>query len=94
MRRIFVAIAAAAALLSLLSFAPNRAEAMTLPAPSALQTTLEGANMVEQAAYVCRRRCNRRGCWRSCYWTAPAPYYGYYRPYYYGRPYYHRRWWW
>jgi len=94
MRRFFLAIAAAAALLSAMSLMAYRAEAMTIPAPAGLQLVLEGNTMIEQVARVCRRRCGPRGCWRRCWW-APGPRYygGYYAPgYYYGRPY--RRWGW
>ena len=93
MRRFYLAVAAAAALFSATSLTANRAEAMTLPAPAGLQLALEGNSMIEQAAYVCRRRCDRRGCFRRCRWV-PGPRYhgGYYSPapYYYGRPYRHR----
>ncbi len=102
MRKLVVATAAAAAILAVVSFAPNRAEAMTLPAPSGLQLALAGNDLIEQAAYVCRRWCGPRGCWRRCWWR-PAPYYywgpgwggpgwGGPGPYYYG-PRYRRGWW-
>ena len=91
MRRLCLAIAAAALLLSAMSLMANRAEAMTLPAPAGLQLALEGNTMIEQVARVCRRRCGPRGCWRQCWWAPGPRYYGYYGPrYYYGYPYRHR----
>ena len=93
MRRLCLAIAAAAALLSAMSLIPNRAEAMTLPAPSGLQLALAGNSMIEEAAYVCRRRCGPGGCFRRCRWVPGPRYYGGYyspRPYYYGHPYRYR----
>ena len=86
MRRLCLAIAAAAALFSAMSLMTNRAEAMTLPAPSGLQQALQGNSLIEEVRWV----CNRRG--RRCRWIPGPRYYGgYYAPrYYYGRPY--RRW--
>lgn len=100
MRKLMLAMAATA-LLSAASFIPNSAEAMTLPAPAGLQTALADSSMVQEAAYVCRRRCGPRGCFRRCWWTDPRPgvyFYGPGYPGYYGSPYYgrhwHRRHWW
>lgn len=88
MRRLCLAIAAAAALLSAMSLTANRAEAMTLPAPAGLQLALEGNSLTEEVRWVCNRRGGR------CRWIPGRRYYGgYYAPgYYYGRPY--RRWGW
>ena len=100
MRRIVLAAAATLALLVAGSFAPNRTEAMTVTTPSGLMAAIDGTNLAESIAYVCRRvwRCGPYGCgWRrACWWTGGGPYYGYYGggPYYYGRPYYRRRYWW
>jgi len=99
MRRIVLATAATLVLLVAGSFAPNRAEAMTVTTPSGLMAAIDGTNLAENIAYVCRRvwRCGPYGCgWRrACWWTGGGPYYGYYGgPYYYGRPYYRRRYWW
>jgi len=88
MRRFCLAIAAAAALLSATSLMPNRAEAMTMPAPVGLQLALEGNSLTEEVRWV----CNRRG--RRCRWIPGPRYYGGYyapAPYYYGRPYRYRR---
>jgi hypothetical protein len=97
MRRIVLAAAATLALLVAGSFAPNRAEAMTIPTPSGLMAAIDGTNLTENIAYVCRRvwRCGPYGCgWRrACWWTGGGPYYYGGGPYY-GRPYYRRRYWW
>jgi hypothetical protein len=104
MRRIVLA-AATLAILAVGSFVPNRAEAMTAPTPAGLVAALEGTNLAQDVAYVCRRvwRCGPYGyCgWRrACWYTGGGPYYygyggpSYYGgPYYYGRPYYRRYWW-
>jgi hypothetical protein len=103
MRKTLVAIAGAAAVLSLAALTPNRAEAMTLPAPAGLAAAAEGLSPVEQAAVVCRyHRCwVVRRYWRPHRYYRPYRYYHrrYYRPYRYYRPhryyrpyrYYHRR---
>jgi hypothetical protein len=83
MRQLLFVIAAVAAIFSFESLAPNRAEAMTLPAPAAMADML-GAR-AESVAYVCRRWCGPYGCRRRCFYTAPRYYRPYYRPY---RPYY------
>ncbi len=97
MRRIVLATAATLALLVAGSFAPNRAEAMTVTTPTGLAAALEGSNLAQDVAYVCRRvhRCGPYGCgWRRvCWWTGGGPYYYGGGPYY-GRRYYHRRYWW
>ena len=76
MRRVLFVIAAATAILSVISFAPNRAEAMTLPAPATLAETVAGFGQAETVAYVCRRWCGPYGCSRRCWWSGPR----YYRP--------------
>jgi hypothetical protein len=82
MRRMFLAVAAAAAMLAAGSL--TRAEAMPVGDPAGVRAALESTSITDQVAYVCRRfwSCGYWGCgWRrSCYW-APG-YYGYYRPYY------------
>ncbi len=91
MRRIFLSLAAFAALILSAPLAAERAVAMTLPAPAGLANATAGVNLAEQVRYVCRRYCNRRGCWRRCYYTRPHYVYPYY-PYYH-RPYRrHRHW--
>jgi hypothetical protein len=97
MRRIVLAAAATLALLVAGSFAPNRAEAITVTTSTGLAAALEGGNLAQDVAYVCRRvhRCGPYGCgWRRvCWWTGGGPYYYGGGPYY-GRRYYHRRYWW
>jgi hypothetical protein len=93
MRRIVLATAATLAILVVGSFVPNRAEAMTVTTPVGLVAALDGTNLAQDVAYVCRRlwRCGPYGCgWRrACWWTGGGPYYyGYGGSYpYYGRPY-------
>jgi hypothetical protein len=82
MRKFLIVIAALAASVTILSVSPNRAEAMTLPAPIAIQNAMHELGMTEEVAYVCRRRCSYYGCVRRCYYTR-----GYYRPYRAYRPY-------
>jgi len=100
MRRIVLATAATLALLAAGSFTPNRAEAMTVTTPTGLMAAIDGTNLAQDVAYVCRRvrRCGPYGCgWRrACWWTGGGPYYYGYGPgpYYYGGPYYRRRYWW
>ena len=64
MRRIVLAAAATLALLVAGSFVPNRAEAMTVTTPSGLMAAIDGTNLAENIAYVCRRvwRCGPYGC--------------------------------
>ena len=103
MRRIVLATAATLAILAVGSFVPNRAEAMTVTTPAGLAAMLDGTNLAQDVAYVCRRawRCGPGGyCgWRrACWYTGGGPYYygyggGYGGPYYYGRPYYRRYGW-
>jgi hypothetical protein len=73
MRNWLVAIAAAATVLSAGSLLSTRADAMTLPAPSAVRGAIIDGSVVEEVPYICRRvwRCSRYGCgWRQrCYWT-------------------------
>lgn len=85
MRKILIAIAALATVVAALAVSPNRAEAMTLPAPIAIQNAMHELGMTEEAAYVCRRRCSYYGCVRKCYYT--RGYYRVYRPHRYYRYY-------
>jgi hypothetical protein len=95
MRRIVLAAAATLAILAAGSIVPNRAEAMTVTTPAGLVTAIDGTNLAQDVAYVCRRlwRCGPYGrcSWRrACWWTGGGPYYYGYGtpyPYYYGRPY-------
>lgn len=96
MRRICLAFVAVAALLSFTALAPNHANAVTLPAPAAVNGALADHKLTEEVAYVCRRVCGRYGCARRCWWTGGPryyrPYYRPYRPYGYYRPYRYYRW--
>ena len=67
MKKVLFVIAAAGAIMPFAALAPNRAEAMTLPAPAAMADVLAG--QAEQVAYVCRRWCGRYGCTRRCWWS-------------------------
>ena len=91
MRRIVLATAATLALFAAGPLGADRAEAMTVPAPAGLMAAIDGTNLAQDVAYICRRvwRCGPYGCgWRRhCRWTG----YRYGGPYYRG---YHRRYWW
>jgi hypothetical protein len=91
MRRILLAIAATMAILSAAALLPNRAEAMTLPAPAGIGAAIVDTSVTEEAAYVCRRVWNGYRWTRACFWRPGG---GYYRPYRRAhRPYRHwRRW--
>ena len=79
MRKVLIAFAALATIATVVSLAPHRAEAMTLPSPMALQGAVEDLRLAEEVYHrVCRRRCGPYGCYVRC-WR--APHYGYYRPY-------------
>ncbi len=91
MRKTLLAALAAAALLSG-GMLGNRAEAMTLAAPSALGVVAADTGLVQEAAIV----CGYRGCVRVIPRYYGPRYYGPryygYRPRYYGyRGYYGRR---
>lgn len=88
MHRAVLSAAATFAILAGAAMLPQNAEAMTLPAPAGIAAAVEGNNLAQDVAYVCRRvwRCGPYGCgWRrACYWTGPR---------FYGRPYWrHRHW--
>ncbi len=87
MRRLFLAVMTIAAGLAAMSLAPNRAEAMTLPAPAIIADSVLGKGQVEAVRYVCRRVCGRYGCRRQCWRTRPRYYRPYVRPYRPYRPY-------
>jgi len=100
MRRIILAAAAALAVMAVGSFAPDRAEAMTVSTPAGIAAAVDHNSLAQDVAYVCRRvwRCGPYGCgWRrACYYTGGPGYYGrgyYGRPGYYGRRYYRRHYW-
>lgn len=93
MSRTILAAVATVVVMAGAALMPQRAEAMTLPAPAGIAAAAESNNLARDVAYVCRRvwRCGPYGCgWRrSCYYTRPH----YVRPYrYYRRHYYYRRW--
>jgi hypothetical protein len=85
MRRNLLATAAVLAILAGGSFVPNQANAMTVPVPTGILAAIDGTNLAQDIAYVCRRvwRCGPYGCgWRrACWWTGP-----------YHRRYYRRYW--
>ena len=84
MRKVFIAIAALATIVAALSLSQNRAEAMALPAPAAIQNAIHELSLTEQAYHrVCSRRCGYYGCHVRC-WRAAH----YYRPYRYRYRYY------
>jgi len=85
MRRSLLALAILAASFLGLSLAAQPASAMTLPVPAGINGALLDQSLVEEAAYVCRRRCGYYGCTRRCWWTGPRYRYRYYRPYRYYR---------
>ena len=99
--RMMLTLAAFAVGAALLLPAP-RAQAVTLPAPSAIGTAAVQVDPVEKASgYVCRRYWNGYVWVRRCFYRYGGPYYGpsygpYYRPYYRPyRPYYYgRRYYW
>ena len=77
MRRVFIVVAVLATIITL-SLSPNRAEAMTLPAPAAIQNAMHELGMTEEAYHrVCSRRCGYYGCYTRCW----RPGHRYYRPY-------------
>jgi hypothetical protein len=82
MRKVLLTIATLATIVLVPALFADRANAMTTPLPAGIANAVSDVNAVEQIAYVCRRRCNWRGCFRRCWNTGPV--------YYYHRPY--RRW--
>jgi len=79
MRTFLLSLTAATALVSAVSVAPQRANAMTVNAASAIQAATEDSSLVQDVAYVCRHRYYRSG--RVCFWTGPRyrGYHGYRR---------------
>lgn len=83
MRRFLIAAAALVTVAAAVCLAPNRAGAMTLPAPIGIQGALQDLALMEKAYHrVCRRVCSYYGCTYRCY----RPAHHYYRPYRYYRP--------
>jgi hypothetical protein len=84
MRRIILTTAATLAILAAGALVPNRADAMTVTMPVGIHKAIDGTNLAQDIAYVCRRvwRCGPWGCgWRrACWWTGPR-YYRYHRRY-------------
>ena len=77
MRRTAFAIAALA-MMSAGLLAPNRAEALTLPAPSGLATAIPETRMAETVAWRCSNFWNGRWHrWSRCFWV-PRGVYGHY----------------
>ncbi len=78
MRRLIFALAALAASAVAGTALSGRAEAAVAGAPGALSNAAQTLNVVDEAAYVCRRvrRCNRNGChWRRHCWYKPHRHY-------------------
>ncbi|HZP69606.1 MAG TPA: hypothetical protein VFB29_06635 [Pseudolabrys sp.] len=82
MRRTILATTATLAILAAGCLAPNRADAMTVSMPAGIAKAIDGTNLAQDIAYVCRRvwRCGPWGCgWRRvCWWTGPR-HHRYYR---------------
>ena len=89
MRRIILALAATLAVLAAASFAPSRAEAMTISTPAAIQAAIDDTSLAQDVAYICERvwRCGPFGCgWRRhCWWTGPGWRHRYWRHGYWRR---------
>ncbi len=83
MRRLLIAITAAAAVLSAVGVTTGRADAMTVGTASGVRAAMEDVAAMQDVAYVCRHRYYTSG--RYCFWTG----YRVYRPYRYWR---YRRW--
>jgi hypothetical protein len=79
MRRIVLTTAATLAIIAAAS--TNRADAMTAPMPAGIAKAIDGTNLAQDVAYICRRvwRCGPWGCgWRRhCWWTGPRYPYAY-----------------
>jgi len=88
MRKLVFAVVGFAAVALAAPLTAGSAQAATMPVPAAIANAIAEVNAAEQVAYVCRRVCDWRGCWRRCYHTAPA--YFVYRPY--RRHWRHRHW--
>ncbi len=75
MRRTILASTATLAILAAGCLASNRADAMTVAMPAGITNAIDGTNLAQDIAYVCRRvwRCGPWGCgWRRvCWWTEP-----------------------
>lgn len=72
MRRMRLTIAALTAIVLASAFFAGHAHAMTNPLPAGLAHAVHDVNAAEQIAYVCRRRCSWRGCFRRCSQTGPV----------------------
>jgi hypothetical protein len=95
MRRILLAIATAAVVVSAGSLVPNRAEAITLTAPAGVAAAIADTSTTDEVRTVCRRGYYGRV---RCHWVPGPRFYG---PRYWGprRSYYgprrhwgYRRW--
>ena len=67
MRPFFLSLTVATALVTAVSFAPQRADAMTVGTSAAIQAAAGDSSLVQDAAYVCRHRYYGSG--RTCFWT-------------------------
>ena len=94
MRKLLVAMTAAAAVLSAALFATGRANAMAIAPANSQQAAIEDASILHDARTVCRHRYYTSGT--RCWWR-PSYYhhYGYYRPRWHHRHHrhlHHRHW--
>jgi hypothetical protein len=90
MRRSIFALAALAAVAVAGTALSGRAEAAVAAPPGALSGAAQTLNVVDDAAYVCKRvrRCNRYGChWRRACWHTGR---SYHHRHYKHRKYYRR----
>ena len=80
MRKLLLAMTAAATVLSFIAFVPGRADAMTAGSAAGVNAAIEDMSLVQDVATVCRHRyySSRRVCW--------------WRPGYSYRPWRYRRW--
>jgi hypothetical protein len=64
MRKFLFTLAAAIAVISVTMLAAPRADAMPVGAATGMQAALQGASLLEEAAFVCRHRyrSSRRVC--------------------------------
>jgi len=65
MRKILVAAAASAAIVTTAGLVVDRADAMTLTAQSGVQAAADSTNLAQDVRWVCRYHWNGR---RSCWW--------------------------
>lgn len=87
MKKRILTLAAAAAIVSTATLLPTRADAMSVGTAAAIEAAVAELGAIENVAYVCRWRYNRRVCW----WVPSRRVYRPYRSYRSHR--FHRRRW-